>query len=300
MTAAIPTFPEFSPIDCGHKEELRSAFRQHPPDISEFSTGFLYGYSDNFKHEVTRLNGNICIAGNLHYQHSFFPPIGGNRIAETIETCLAYLKSKYGKGRINAVPKTLAAQYLSDPRFKVSDDRDNYDYVYLVQDLAQLHGSLYQSKRNFVRQFEKKYLYEYKALTPDIIEQCKHLQEKWCSLRECKLDVSLSYETNFVYKLLNNFGTCELFGAALLIDGKVQAFTIAEHLNHETAALHVEKANTEYRGIYQAINNLFCLYGLKDYVFVNREQDVGDAGLRKAKLSYHPHHLVEKYNIEYV
>lgn len=113
-------------------------------------------------------------------------------------------------------------------------------------------------------------------------------------------DESMSMENKFVYKLLDNFELCNLFGAALIIDGKVQAFTIAEGLNVDTAVIHVEKANTEYRGIYQAINNMFCKEGLGNFKYVNREQDVGDLGLRKAKLSYHPVKMIEKYNIELV
>ena len=109
----------------------------------------------------------------------------------------------------------------------------------------------------------------------------------------------MSFENRFVSVLLNNFEACGLFGAAIIIEGKVQAFTIAERLNSNTAVQHVEKANTQYKGIYQAINNLFCKNRLNEYTFINREQDDGNPGLRKAKLSYYPDHMVEKYNIEF-
>lgn len=294
---AIPDFPDYRPLSCGHETELEAALRECRPEISEFSLGFLYGYLENFDFHITRVNGSIGIFGNVHGSPSFLPLIGGNT-AGNIKACLEFLIGKYGKGRINSTPKSIAPLFMNDPRFKVTDDRNDYDYVYRVRELAELAGSKYQSKRNFAQQFEQRYTFEYRELTKDIIVQCMELQEKWCDLKACGFDESMSMEKRFVYKLLNNFGMLNLFGAALLIDGNVEAFTIAEGLTPQTAILHIEKANTGFRGIYQAINNMFARRGLAKFEFVNREQDVGSPGLRKAKLSYHPHHFVEKYNIE--
>jgi hypothetical protein len=104
-------------------------------------------------------------------------------------------------------------------------------------------------------------------------------------------------ENRMIHEVLDNFEALGLFGAAIMVHGRIEAFTVAERLNDDTAVIHIEKANNEFKGIYQAINNFFCSEGLAEYRFVNREQDEGKPGLRKAKLSYRPFMLAEKYNL---
>jgi len=98
-------------------------------------------------------------------------------------------------------------------------------------------------------------------------------------------------------EVLKNFSSLSCIGGLLRIDGKVQGITVASRLNDSTALVHIEKANASYKGIYQVINNVFVNEMLGEFAFVNREQDVGVEGLRKAKLSYYPHHMVEKHMI---
>ncbi len=298
MSESIPDFPKFSKLSYNYKKEIASILKKLRPTTSEFSLGFLYGYRGSFCFEVTKVLGNVCIRGNIQDIPSFLLLSDNGKVEETVKICLDFLNKQYGRGRINAVSKTMAEILKSNTQFKINDDRDNYDYVYKVTDLINLSGSKYHSKKNFVLQFEKKYSYEYRKLSSDVISQCIDLEEKWCHIKHCLMDESMSMENRLVYELLNNFEILGLFGGALFVDGKIQAFTVAEKLNPNTAAVHIEKANTEYKGIYQAINNIFCKKELDKFIFLNREQDVGNLGLRKAKLSYYPYELIEKYNIE--
>ena len=189
---------------------------------------------------------------------------------------------------------------LAGAGFKLLEDRDDFDYIYDVKQLINLSGEKYHSKKNLINNFMKRYLYEYRVLDSAIIPACLTLQEKWCDLKDCREETSKNAEDRMVLALLNNFSRLQLFGGAILIDGKVQAFTLLEELNKTTALAHVEKANTEYKGIYQAINQFTAEKLLSKYEFVNREQDVGEPGLRKAKLSYNPTGFAEKYFIEVV
>jgi len=298
MMIQIPDFPKFIPLAYEYKEEIKTSLEKLEPETSELSLGFLYGYRESFAFQITRIFGNICICGTIQNIPSFLPPIGKNKILETIDTCLQFLNEKYGEGRINALPKKIVELFLSYPKYKVTADRDDYDYVYKVKDLAELSGRKYQAKRNFVNQFKKKYNYEYKKLSGELLSQCLQLQEEWCNLKNCMADESTAQENNCIKELLSNFALLGLFGAVILVDNKIQAFTVAETLNKNMAVIHTEKANTDYRGIYQTINNLFCQDELKNFTFVNREQDIGDPGLRKAKLSYRPFRLIEKHNLE--
>lgn len=303
MSNPIPDFPNFVPLAYPHKEEIKTSLEKLESETSELSLGFIYGYRESFAFQVSKIFGNICIYGKIQNIPSFLPPLGKNKISGTIETGLNFLNEKYGQGlpgqgRINALPKKIADLFLNQPKYKITPDRDDYDYVYKVKDLAELSGKKYQAKRNFVNQFKKKYNYDYRELTGELVSQCLALQEEWCNLRNCLSDESTAQESNCIKEILSNFVPLGLFGAVLLVDGKIQAFTVAETLNPNTAVIHTEKANTDYRGIYQTINNLFCQNELKNYLFVNREQDIGAPGLRKAKLSYHPCCLMEKYNLE--
>jgi len=295
----IPEYPEFTKLTYDHKEELIIALKKYSIEVSELSLGFLYGYNESFGFELTKINGNICVYGIIDGIHSFLPPIGDNKITETIELCLEILNKKYNSGRINAVPKSIVELLTENKKFKITDDRDDYDYIYKVDDLALLKGSKYQSKRNFVLQFKKRYKYEYRKLTKDDIQNCIELQQEWCKENNCLDEEGILLENRCVYELLNNFEQLNLFGAGIYIENKLKAFTVAEVFNKTTVLIHIEKALKGFRGIYQAINNFFCEKELLNkFEFVNREQDAGDKGLRKSKLSYHPHHFIEKYNIE--
>ena len=175
---------------------------------------------------------------------------------------------------------------------------DSKDYVYSTAELADLPGEKFHDKKNLVNQFNKRHIHEYRSLDKGLISQCLDLEEEWCKLRNCLEDISTAAENTCIYELLTHFDELKLFGGAIIVDGKIQAFTILQKMNADTAVTHIEKANTEFKGIYQAINNYAAIKELKAYAFVNREEDLGHAGLRKAKLSYNPVRLEEKYHIE--
>jgi hypothetical protein len=121
------------------------------------------------------------------------------------------------------------------------------------------------------------------------------LETSWCNLRHCELDAGLAAEQRAIAACLENWARFSLIGGAVVVEDRIEAFAIGEKLNPVTAVVHFEKANPELRGMYQLINQWFCRNGLSEYTFVNREQDLGLEGLRKAKESYHPHHMVREF-----
>ena len=182
---------------------------------------------------------------------------------------------------------------------KYIDDRPNYDYVYLRQSLVELKGRDLHSKRNHLNYFLKNYQYEYVNLTSDMAEDAMRFiadfnRKKEIPEHEMQL---LLMEEEAMADVFRNLEKVGYTAGAILIDGKIQAISIGGQLNKNTMTVHVEKANTEYRGLYQAINNEYCK-NVPEYIkYVNREEDMGIANLRKAKLSYKPVELVEKYII---
>jgi hypothetical protein len=123
------------------------------------------------------------------------------------------------------------------------------------------------------------------------------LEAEWCDLRHCEASPGLLNESFAIKEAFTHFGELGVKGGAILINGKVEAFTMGDPLNPETVVIHIEKANPAYEGLYPTINQAFLEHQWSGYTYVNREQDLGEEGLRKAKESYFPHHLVNKYTI---
>jgi len=176
-------------------------------------------------------------------------------------------------------------------------DRDNSDYLYSSCSLINLKGKKYDGKRNHINKFKKSYSYEYRPITADEIENCGIILEKWCSERSCDEHSDFTCEKIANYEVLKNYETLGVKGAIIYVDGKPEAFSVGEMQNDNTAVIHIEKANSSVNGLYTFINQQFCTNEWSSCEFINREQDLGIEGLRKAKLSYNPAALVNKYTV---
>ena len=180
-------------------------------------------------------------------------------------------------------------------RFTFTSDRDYADYIYLRSDLSSLSGKRYQPKRNHINKFKKTYSsYEYKVLTPDLIPECLALEAQWCKANNCHEQTALVAERKSLTYALQHFEQLGLTGGVLHVDGKIVAFTFGMPINNETFDVCVEKADTEIEGAYAMINFEFANHIPEQYTYINREEDLGLEGLRKAKLSYHPEIILEK------
>ena len=169
--------------------------------------------------------------------------------------------------------------------------------LFRSRDLIDLKGNRYHKKKNLLNQFLGKYDHVYLPLSPDLIEKALAMQEDWCVWRDCESDDTLASENRAIARVLAYWDAlADISGGALLVDGEMAAFTVAERMNDETLLIHFEKGLTAYKGIYQAINQRFLAENDR-FQRVNREQDMGEEGLRKAKKSYHPVDFVRKYAV---
>ena len=184
-------------------------------------------------------------------------------------------------------------------KFNVTAERDNFDYVYLAQDLINLSGRKFHGKKNHLNAFKKEYPdAKYLPITEDIIPQCREELNIWSEThkRANPDDPFIVYEQAAIHEIFDHFDKFKLKGGAILLDNKVVAFTFGEKLNSDTAVIHVEKADPTIRGIYTAINQNFVEHEWSDMIYINREEDMGIDGLRQAKESYRPIKLIEKFN----
>jgi hypothetical protein len=183
-------------------------------------------------------------------------------------------------------------------RATFEEERGHWDYVYSVSDLIELKGNRFHKKKNLLNQFVKKYEYTYVPFELQLIGQAMAMQENWCTWRDCESSDVLSAENRAVYRVLENWEQLNgILGGAILVDGKMVAYTVAETLTPQSIVIHFEKGDTQFKGVYQAINQMFLAHSARDFLTVNREQDLNDEGLRKSKLSYNPLEFLHKSRV---
>ena len=283
-----------------------SYFQKYPPVTSEFTFTNLYMwrnfYGFNFiewKEHLLLFSRDIFKAkkepasGNKNSLY-IFPPVGPNP-TEIIISLFKELKDL----EFHRVPETItntiqnSADYHS-LNLQILEDRDNWDYVYETENLRNLPGNRYRQNRRWLNKFIETYDYEFKILTEDEVDRVKTLQLEWCVLRQCEDDEELKEEEQAIFDALDNYSTLGYQGALICVDDKCAAYTFGEMLNKDTIVIHVEKAHKDYEGAYQAIGNLFLKNTFKNVIYVNREQDLGVPGLRRAKESYKPLRMEKK------
>ncbi len=184
------------------------------------------------------------------------------------------------------VKKAMPGEFMFDT------DRSDQDYIYLAEDLRNLRGEKYASKRNHIHRFTSAYQYEYRPLTRDYFTECMRLENEWCRRRGGRSD-ELEMEHGAMRIAFDNFEELGLVGGTLWCEGRLIAFTYGSAVCDEVFCTHVEKADTDYEGAFTMINKLFAEHLPSGFKYINREEDMGIEGLRRAKMSYHPVELCE-------
>lgn len=184
-------------------------------------------------------------------------------------------------------------------RFIYDQVRDDYDYIYLLEKMVSLKGKKLHRKRNHVNAFIRNNLvWTFETITEENKAECIEMNKKWCIDIGCKDDKSLMDENCATKYFLKYFNELELQGGLIRVEDEVVAYTIGEVLNSDTYVLHIEKAFKDVQGAYPIINQQFAAWVQEKYphlIYINREEDMGAEGLRKAKLSYYPDKMAVKY-----
>ncbi len=296
----LPEFPQFKDLTLEDKPIFDRIFHHFPPQISEFTFTNLFIWRYAYQIKICRFQNFFCLLSEQGEHSFFFPPIGEGDVVECCQRLLQFLGGKAMLPKIVRVPEaTVEPVDWKTGGIKVELDRGQCDYVYLTKDLIELKGRKYHRKRNHIKQFQEKYTYRYISLTSEWIPQCLQLQTDWCDLRHCEASPGLLNESFATKEAFTHFEELGVKGGAILINERVEAFTLGDPLNPETVVIHIEKANPAYEGLYPTIHQAFLESQWPDYTYVNREQDLGEEGLRKAKESYFPHHLVNKYTLTF-
>lgn len=278
------------------------------PETSDLNFTNLFMWQDSYQIYscyAVDLDYWLLLAKPLQKWKPFFlPPVGDWTNREKLEIVLKMMddwavKEKFNL-RLRRVPRGLAEALLQiDPSLCLEEDRRTFDYIYRSEDLIKLAGRSYHGKRNHLNQFKRKYNWDFQRIDSDTLIECLNLDAEWCNIKDIlKNDQAIFNEERAIALVINNYRELGVVGGVIRIDGKIQAFAVGELLNNNMAVIHIEKANTDFEGIYAAINQQFAADQWAGVAYINREEDMGLEGLRKAKLSYHPARLVEKFNIE--
>ncbi len=186
-------------------------------------------------------------------------------------------------------------------QFAFDRSRSMSDYIYRREDLARLSGKHYQPKRNHINRFRAHYPnHRFERLTPAHIEECIRLEQLWCQLTDRCREAAIVAERKAMRRAFSYFEALGLEGGVLYVEDRMVAFSYGSRINPTTFVVHVEKADTEYEGAFAMINRLLVESLDEDILWINREEDLGIEGLRKAKRSYYPDHLVDKYRAEWL
>jgi len=299
------------PIEITHKTLFDDYFQKYHSEISEFTFTNLFMWRNYYNFLFVEFKEHLVLFSHDYLKNRrkpinpnsndyiyFFPPIGPYPDKIIIE-----LFENFDNIEVHRVPEAVciglkANVVFSKLKLEILEDPKNWDYVYDRKEIVNLAGNKYRQNRRWLQKFLENYDYDFQLLTEDLIDKCKELQLEWCVMKACTEDKSLEAEQEAIYEALNNFSTLGFNGGLLCVDNKCAAYTFGEMLNEKTLVIHIEKAHNEYEGAYQAINNFFLKNCCIDAIYVNREQDLGIEGLKRAKESYKPIQMVKK-NIIY-
>lgn len=289
-------------------EEYLNGYEYKTSGLS-FSAQYMWRDINMFSWDI--IGDYMCISGISHLELEegiilpfMFPPLtrtgeyDKDSLRETIFRAKEHFEKKGQPFSLRLVPFHLM-EIIKEacPEMIFKDDRPNYDYIYLTQDLIDLSGRAYHSKKNHLNYFLKTYDYEYIEMTSDMADDAMKFIAEFNARKEVpehEMEM-LRMEEQAMEDVFRNLEKVGYSAGAILIDGKIEAIAIGGQLGRNTITEHVEKANVNYRGLYQAINNEFCRNVASKAKYINREEDMGIPNLRKAKLSYKPVKLLEKY-----
>ena len=289
---------EFKDITPQDKELITSFTRHSHRRNCDLSFSNLCSWRFLYHTQFAISDGYLLLRFWAEGELVYMMPIGQGDLGKVLEVLIQDAHQEKAPFCLLGICTDMCAdlETLMPGRFLFTADRDYADYLYLRTDLATLAGKKFQPKRNHVNKFKRMYPdYEYTAITPDRIRECLELEAEWCKANNCDQHEGTGNERRALVYALHHFEELGLTGGILHADGRIAAFTFGMPINQDTFGVHVEKADTRIEGAYAMINFEFANHIPEQYTYINREEDLGIEGLRKAKLSYQPAIILEKY-----
>lgn len=286
---------EFSPVREEDKEVISRYMWLADSRSCDMSFAQVYLWAGFYLAEYT-ICEDMLIIRTTEEGTSYSFPIGAGDPTKALLAIEEHCRENHEEMKLHCVYRE-NEQWLEEHfpgKFEVKFDRDSADYIYECEKLIHLRGKKFHGKKNHINKFMKTYDWAYETISDENLNDCLSMLQKWKE-RYCEPgNIEKHAELCVSEQALRQREFLGLKGGLIRADGKVVAFTLGEPINHDTIDIHIEKAFSDVPGAYAIINQQFLIHEAGNYKYVNREDDVGEEGLRKAKMSYHPEFLVEK------
>lgn len=273
------------------KTEYERLYKHKYRISSDASFTTAYSWAEGYETTICIKNDVICLKGKSDSPIPYFMMPQGCGDREK------FIRELYDFCHDSNIPFSLHWALEEDiplvmgifgNKVHVTSSRDSADYIYDTGALMTLSGKKLHAKRNHVNTFKSNYVYSLSEISDDNLNLAQDFVIEHCKTEE---------EKRAMYRLFLNFFYLGLTGMILFAEESVAAVTVGEKITEDTALIHLEKADTFFSGAYPAVNQLFISNFFSDTLYVNREEDMGIEGLRKAKLSYRPAFLLEKFTV---
>jgi hypothetical protein len=289
---------DFRPVTLADRDFFSRHYGQYPQTHSDNTFTNMVCWNHYAHYTYSYVEKNVIIASTIGSVTRFRPPIGPRNPAllRSLVRLASEVSDNEPVGLID--PDTANWMKESCPGINLVPDRNHFEYVYRASDLADLPGKNYLTIRRQVNKFRRNCTSLVEPISKDNWEEVKRFLIEWCEWKGCEGDPVLAHEKEAVFFAIDNFNELPLSGLVIRVFSKVGAISLFEKLNDDTALVHFEKGLPDCEGIYKAINTETATRLAKDFTYINRESDLGVAGLREAKMRYHPHHFVEVYSLK--
>lgn len=291
---------QFKPILLSDRENIEKYFDFSEEPFCDFTFGNLFFWSVVENTEIAFFDDFLFIrfSDNEYFYYTY--PLGTGEIKNAFNLISEDAKNNNKKIKIVCLNKNQSEilKKVFGEKIKIKENRNSFDYIYSLEKLASLSGRKYHSKKNHFNSFKNKYNFKFEIINEENINDCIIFAQKWYDENEAT--PTLVRECKALECAFRNYFKLNLIGAIIKVENKIIAFCIGEKMYDENIfCTHFEKADNNFSGAYAAINKLFSEYLINKFKLVNREDDAGIEGLRKAKLSYHPEFILEKYYAEF-
>ncbi len=288
----------FQPVRIEDRDTINEFFLKNSYRNCDFSFSNIFCWKHKYDTSFAVNNGFLFFRFYAGHNHpGYMMPLGKGNLTEALNIILKDAEERGDIFHLYAITRKMYEDIETaiPGIFEYESDRDWSEYIYSVQDLVTLSGKKFQSKRNHINKFKKTYRYEYLPITRNIIPDCLELYYQWCKENGgCNEDTSLIEERHATQKAFHYFEQLGLKGGAIRIDNKIIAYSYGQQLTADTFGVHAEKSLYDIDGGFSMINQQFAEHECPEFVYINREEDLGLESLRKAKESYHPVILLEK------
>ena len=264
----------------------------------EFAFANVYMWSHVYGTEIADYRDFVVARNMGHTHHHFLYPVGGSDLESVIDACLREAQAAGKRPMFYSVPQSELGriQALFPGKFSFWENRDDQDYLYAAADLRDLQGKSFQKKRNHISRFGKDHPeYRFEPITPENLPEVREFNNRWCRVYGCDADEGLMREHRAIEMVFEHYFELGLVGGLIRTEVGLVAYCYGSKISDEVLGTHVEKAWHDVNGAYPIINREYARAFSGAFQYINREEDLGEEGLRKAKLSYNPAILEKKY-----